>query len=454
MPPLLLVLALLAPLPMARAGDELPPNLLVVVMDDVGVDQLAAYGLGSAPANTPTLDALWSKGVLFDGVWSAPICSPTRAHLMTGRFGFRTGVGGLVQNGSAPLPLEEATLPELLDAGTGGLYQHACFGKWHLGMTPEVDGLLAPNSAGFGHFAGTKGNLFAEHPPGSLPVDYYTLIEITNGVEQYLEGQYATTRTADLALEWMQTTPEPWYAHVNFHAPHDPWHAPPPELHTVDLSTAGPPELDPNPYYRAALEALDTELGRVLASMGELLDRTVVVIVADNGSPGPVVLPPFKQTKAKTTLYQGGIRVPLIISGPGVATNFSVCHAPVQTTDLVATLLELAGVDLAGTPEVPADFDSISLVPYLQDPSQPPLREVLYAERFTPNGLGPYVNVKQTARSERYKVIRDTSAPKQFYDLWVDPLEEVNLLGGTLTVLEQRALRQLDLAIDALKPLP
>lgn len=445
---------ILAPSDPTLPSGESPPNVLLVVMDDVGVDQLSAYGTEGIAANTPSLDILWSRGMLFGNVWSAPVCSPTRAHLLTGRFGFRTGVGYLTQGTYPPLELDEVGLPELLDAGTDGAYAHASFGKWHLGMNPEVDGILAPNSHGFGYFCGTEGNLVPAHEVDPEHVDFYNFIEITDGSTEYVTDTYVTSRTVDNALGWIESTPEPWFAQVNFHAPHDPWHAPPAELHTVDLSPFATPEENPNAHYRAALEALDAELGRMLASMGDVVERTVVIVVSDNGSPGEVVVPPYSPQKAKTTLFQGGLHVPMIISGPGVDDGYAVCQRPVQTTDLFATILDLAGVDYFTTPGVPSELDSVSLVPYLSDPSTPPLREWLYAERFLPTGPGPYDVFQQAARDERYKVIRGTNLPTRMFDLVEDPFETTNLLSGPLSAEEQRALRQLLIALEDLKPLP
>jgi arylsulfatase A-like enzyme len=449
---LLLSLSALLP-PAARQHTPPPPNVLLVVLDDFGVDQLAGYGIGADPAHTPNLDLLWSRGVLFRTVWANPLCSPTRATFTTGRYAFRNTVGFLAQGSNGSLPLAEVTLPELLDCATGGQYRHALIGKWHLGNDAAAGGTLAPNLAGWGHYAGVFGNLFADHGPGSPPVDYFHYTEVVDGLSTPVCGEYVTTRTVDNAIAWVQSGPQPWLLQLAFHAPHDPFHAPPPELHTVDLSAAGSPEADPTAHYRAAIEAVDTELGRLLAALGPQFERTVVIVTGDNGTPGSAALPPYVPQKCKATVYEGGVRVPLLVSGPGFASHFAQCEALVNLTDLFATVLELAGVDLATAPGAPAVHDSLSIVPYLKQPQLPSQRQFLYSERFTPNGPGPYVAHRQAIREQRYKLIRVQGGQTEFYDLLCDPFENLNLFGGPLSEVEFRKLRQLQLAADELKPL-
>ncbi|MHC5212741.1 MAG: sulfatase-like hydrolase/transferase, partial [Planctomycetota bacterium] len=161
---------------------------------------------------------------------------------------------------------------------------------------------------------------------------------------------------------------------------------PPSHLHSVDLSAAASPAETPTPYYRAMVEALDTELGRLLDGLGPALQsRTTVVFLGDNGTPGEVSSRPFAKDHAKGTLYEGGVNVPLIVTGPRVKVPGTESIALVSVTDLFATVAEIAKVDLGQTlPGVP--LDSRSLVPYLADPSAPPQRKVLFTELFHPNG--------------------------------------------------------------------
>ncbi len=354
-------------------------NVLVIVADDLGKDWLGLYGLSADPPSTPNLDALAASGVVFTNAWANPLCSPTRAAIQTGRYGFRTGIGGLVDNSQA-LAQSEVTLPEMLDLGTAGAYSHAYFGKWHLGNA-GVGGALSPNLAGWDHFSGNAASA-GSLVPGE---DYFHFTKVVDGASIVVDG-YATSDLVDDALAWIAATEVgggPWLACTAFQAVHDPFHAPPPELHGVDLSAAGPPATDPVPYFRAMVEALDTEIGRLLSGID--LGETTVIFLADNGTDDRVVLAPFDPDHAKNSLYQGGVGVPFVVAGQAVAaagTSAGLVHA----ADIFATVAELAGVDLGAVLPPGLVLDSVSFAPYLADPALSSVRSTLFSERFTPNG--------------------------------------------------------------------
>lgn len=435
-------------------------NVLLLLADDIGVESIGAYGIGPTAPSTPNIDALAAQGVLFRNAWSNPVCSPTRALIQTGRYAFRTGVGHLVENhfDITPLLLSERLLPELLDEEDSG-YAHAAIGKWHLG-NPLSGGALSPNLAGYSHFAGTFANL----PPGN----YFQFTKVEDGVVSKFNG-YATTDTVDEALAWIATAPEPWFCYVAFHAAHSPFHAPPASLHTVDLTGVPPPNVTPRPYFEAMVESLDTEIGRLLASLGDLVDRTTVVFAADNGTDRNVIEAPYVAAKAKGTVYEGGVRVPLIVSAPWIASPGRVSTPIVSLVDLFATVAELAGVSPVQTPpptEVPVSFpyaapprfnaplnghpyrtnDSVSILPYLLSPTQPALRESVFAEYVFPQGsqLGPFpapLRVDRALRGSRYKLVQHQDGSRGFgppslahidelelYDLVADPYETTDLL--------------------------
>lgn len=436
--PLLALLSLLPLAPGFPAGvgdgpcnEGAPPNVLVLVLDDIGTEFLGAYGIGPDLAVTPNIDRLAIEGTLFTDCWAMPLCSPTRAALQTGRFGFRTGVGGLVTNGGHALPLSEITLPEMLDAGTGGLYEHAVIGKWHLG-NPSVGGDLAPNLAGYGHFVGTVHNFV-------LPDTFFSWAKITNGVKEPCAG-YATTVVVDETLAWIGNTTGPWFATVNFHAPHWPWHVPPANLYSTSLTHAPPVSVNPRPYAKAMLEAVDAEIGRLRQSLGPVFDDALVIVVGDNGTDNLVVTAPYSAAKAKGSVFEGGIRVPLIVRGPGVATGVSA--GLVSVVDIFPTVADAAGVDL-DTCMGGATLDGISLWPYLQNPSEPSLRKYLFTELTWPNGVNPPQSSERTVREKRYKYIKSSTIGEHLYDLQLDPLENQNLLDGPLNPEQKRALRRL-----------
>ena len=416
LPSLLLLQAVSGPLTSALPR----PNVLIVLADDLGVDQLACYGEGAKFPATPHLDQLADEGVLFRNAWATPWCSPTRATLMTGRYGFRTGMGIYMQQGDDTghaLPLSEITLPEMLDAGGSG-YAHAAFGKWHLGNA-TVGGYGAPNAAGWSHYSGGLNNFKG-------PYDYEHWPKTIDG-HTFLETTYATTDTVDSFLAWAAETPEPWCAYVAFHAIHTPLHAPPAELHSTVLTSAHP-HFNPRPFYMAAAEALDTEFGRLRAGLGASFDRTHVIFLGDNGSPADAVLGAESSHQHKGTFYEGGLGVPLIVRGPAVQQPGTECSALVHSADVYGTVAELAGVDLGAS--LPADHvvDSVSLVPYLANPRAPAVRSTVYSESFEPNGFDTPISGFRAIRGARYKLVRDLTLPERLYDLELDPRELNDLL--------------------------
>ena len=192
---------------------------------------------------------------------------------------------------------------------------------------------------------------------------------------------------------------------------------------------------------------MDTEIGRLLDHIGpDVLDNTYVLFIGDNGTGGNVVRAPFRPGYAKGSLYNGGIHVPFMIAGPGVVSG-AASDALVNSADLFATLLELAGVDSAEAVPEGITVDSVSLVPYLSDPGRESIREWVYADAFsTEFGVrsGAY-----TMRNGRYKLLVDEGV-EHFFDLREDPYEHNDLMAGDLSEEEQAQLEALRAQIDAL----
>lgn len=405
-------------------------NVLIFIGDDIGVDYVGAYGEGSAPAPTPTLDALAARGVLFRNAWAYPTCSPARAAVVTGRYGYRTGVGAP----PATLALDEIALPEALDAAASG-YAHAWIGKWHLA---NANNPRHPNDSGWSHFAGMI---------TSTPVSHYDWSRTVNGASARSTA-YITTQNVDDALTWIQGRTQPWVCVVGFFDAHEPYHAPPAHLHTQNLQGLDP-NVTPIPFYRAAIQAMDTEIARLLGGLGGALDRTNVVFLGDNGTPRRVSQAPFLGIHAKGTPYEGGVNVPFVVAGPAVTAPGREVAALVSVVDLYATTGDLAGVDLR---QAFLRQDSVSLAPYLRNPSQAALRSAVYAEQFDTN-TNPDQNGFVTARNAQYKLIRTlgTSVVEEFYDLAADPFEATDLLRGTLSPIEQQNRLALAAHIDEVR---
>jgi len=210
---------------------------------------------------------------------------------------------------------------------------------------------------------------------------------------------------------------------------------PPDGLFTSDISAADP-HFNPRPLFVAMAEATDAALAKLLVGLGKARLRTNVIFLGDNGSPEPMVVPPIAPYQHKGTYYEGGIGIPLIISGPAVAAPGSEVAALVQATDLYATVAELAEVDLSQVLPAGHAQDGLSLVPFLRDPAAPALRATAFSELFSPNGFGPKDAWFETLRGERYKLVVEGGNPDRLFDLALDPQETTDLLLGSPTAEE------------------
>ena len=463
----------------AQELDGSRPNILVILGDDMGVETLASFGVGTQTPRTATLDALAERGVRFTNMWSQAMCSPTRATILTGRYGFRTGVGGPTGDNVArgpmpeppPVPAgvvefgmgtgmgmggnfaglgtgarwgiapDEITLTQVLAERPELGYDKAAIGKWHL--SDVRNGWQDhPNLVGFDHFSGLV---------RCCPESYFAWVHLENGEFSTRSG-YAVSDKVDEAIEWLGDPTErdaPWFLWLAFNTPHTPIHMPPRDLLQSDFSDfadADAESQDPR-FFDAMIEAMDTEIGRLLDHIGPgVLENTYVLFIGDNGTGNNAIRAPFRPGYAKGTLYNGGIHVPFMIAGPGVASG-AASDALVNSADLFATLLELAGVDSAEAIPEGITVDSVSLVPYLSDPGRESIREWVYADAFSTElgvGSGAY-----TMRNGRYKLLVDEGV-EYFFDLQEDPYEHNDLMASDLSEEEQAQLEALRAQIDAL----
>lgn len=450
--------------------DRGAPNILVLIADDAGVEQFASFGIGSAPAPTPHLDALAARGMRFSTVWAQPLCSPTRATLLAGRYAFRTGVGfatsGAGVTGDYPEPPEPfaGALPELLEnldrvreisarirpvdspASSYGLgrdeialpqalrdtagYATAAIGKWHLADTRN-GWLEHPGNAGFEHYSVTMRN---------QPESYFSWWENVNGTMEHRTG-YTPQRKVDDALAWLADRDDrPWFLWMAFSLPHYPQHLPA----VSGIDAPGDAADDHRATLDVMLARLDEEIGRLFAGIGdEVLDNTVVVFVSDNGTTGESIDPPFHPDRGKFTLYEGGLRVPLVFAGPGVPSGVS-SEALVNTTDVYATIIELAGASL------PDDrpLDSVSLTPYFANPGRESIRTYQFAEHFHSEygaGAGEY------AIGDGDNKLIGRRAGRELYDLGADLSESNDLLADGVSEAEREIVDRLEAIVEDLR---
>lgn len=410
------------------------PNFLVVVWDDVGTDKVGVYGENPEPPATPNLDALAAEGMLFRRAYANPLCSPTRAGLVTGRYAFRYDIGSyLTTNSGWELPPSEVTVAEAL--WRGGRYDSAAAGKWHLGGPEDSPG-HPPHAEKFGFrtYVGAPDNLMGGTLADGLDEDYFHYERIDDGDWSIVDG-YATLDLTDDAISLLGQLEEPWLLWVGYHAAHMPWHAPPDPLNPNGVEARDPAPL----RFDAMVQSLDIELGRLLAAMTpEAREHTTIIVIGDNGTPKDVKTGPQAGLPGKGKVYEGGTRVPLVVAGASVVDAGTESDALVSHTDLFATLTDLAGVD-ADVPE-----ESISFAPNLVDATLP-ARDFAYAEVFLPRGPGPHTErYDRMLRGDRYKLVRRLDEPDELYDLLDDPTEQVDLLSEPLSSDAETALRALD----------
>jgi arylsulfatase B len=413
------------PLAACVAGDQ--PNILLLIADDLGVADIGAYTVGpnavpGSPPSTPVIDSLAANGLLFREAWSAPVCTPTRGSLYTGRYGFRTGV----RNVGDVLAESEVTWAELLsDIG----YVNGLFGKWHLGRTNAVGGSDAPRVSGsWDDYAGILS--------GALG-DYFDFNEVSNGITQTVEN-YATTEQVNDALAWITNQTSPWTCTVAFTAPHSPWHVPPMDLHTFNIDEDSSRVF----MYRAAVQSMDTEIGRLLDGIGEDLDNTVVIFVGDNGTPGQVTVAPY--TTSKGSVHQGGVHVPMIVSAPFMVDAGRETFAPVHVADLFSTILDMTDIDVEQVlPDVM--IDGSSLLGLLEGQADEVDRDVIYTEIISDDPVREWFAI----RGERYKLL-ELNGVYEFYDLENDPLEANDLTDGELNPSEFAAFNSLRASLQEL----
>lgn len=388
----------------AAQGTPAPPNFVVVLLDDVGRDKVAAYGDHPQPAATPNLDRLAERGTLFRNAWAYSSCSPTRAALLTGRLAERTGIGSAIRAGDGvetPLGRDEFTIAAALPD-----HRAISLGKWHL--SDSADAALHARTLGFDAFAGWDG--FNQ---------YFTWTDNVNGALQTRTG-YFPLALAERAMRVVVNQRDPYLLYYCPWLAHSPFHEPPAYLHPT-LQGPGSSRF----LHLQMVESIDTLVGRLIDQID--LDTTYVIVMGDNGSPLNTTTPPFLNERIKGSSYEGGLAVPLIVAGPGVAAG-AECDRLVHVTDLFATIVELAA---APAPPRGAE-DSISFARLLTDPGGAPTRTHLTTSRFGFPGASQAAGTFRAVRTLRWKYADNgAGGGERLHDLERDPFETVNLLGAS-----------------------
>jgi arylsulfatase A-like enzyme len=386
-------LALLCSLlcPLAAAGEA--PNLVLIVLDDLGYGSLGAYG--SPLIQSPEIDRLAAEGMRFSQAYAnAPLCSPSRAGLLSGRHPAEFGLREVIpENSQRGLPPDAPGLARMLAAAG---YTNGHFGKWHLGHgRPEH----RPDALGFDRSAIRYAS----------PQDYED-VELVQGDGGVLQSSgHLTDVTTDLALAFVDEQRDaPFFLNVWYHAPHSPLRPPERWAQRYPDTKAG--------RYAALVSHADEQIGRIVARLRELglAERTLVLVTSDNGGEFPEAQPNGPLRGVKNEVYEGGIRVPLIAWWPGRVPAAAVSDRVVAGFDVLPSVAELFGAP------VPAGVQGSSFAPTLLGAAQPPRPGALVWDhlRF---GMQPYA-----VRQGRFKLVHGGGAPA-LYDLEVDPGERSNL---------------------------
>jgi arylsulfatase A-like enzyme len=351
---LLMMLTSVCPTDNTRAARK--PNILVIVGDDMGYADVGFHGCQDIP--TPNLDALARSGVRFtNGYVSGPYCSPTRAGLLTGRYQQRFGheFNPSPQESrtvAAGLPLTETTMADRFKAAG---YRTAMFGKWHLGWRDNQH----PLSRGFEQFYG-----FLDGEHSYLDPEEKTAHAVMDGRTPVREMKYLTEELADRAEAFIRKQgQQPFFLYLPFNAVHTPMHAVEKYLQRFPNIT------DPQRRsYAAMMAAMDEAIGRVMAALraAKLEEDTLVFFFSDNGGPTMPTTTingsrntPLRGSKRQT--YEGGIRVPFVISWKGHVPAGKVYEQPIIQLDVMPTALAAVGI----TAKPATAFDGVNLLPYL-----------------------------------------------------------------------------------------
>ncbi len=398
----------------AKAAEQ--PNIVLLFADDAGY---ADFGFqGSRQFKTPHLDQLASSGVRLTQLYvSASVCGPSRAGLLSGRYQQRFGfeennVPGIMSPSGAMgenmgLPLEILTMGNHLQK-LG--YRTAMFGKWHMGIADRYH----PLKRGFDEFYGFRGGARSFYPfPPKQKLDRARTME--RGFMDFKEHEgYLTNVLADEACAFIQRSKNrPFFVYLSFNAVHTPMHADPDDKNTFA-------KLDGKRRTLAQMTlSLDRACGRIINKLKELglSENTLVVFTNDNGGPSDKnASSNYPYSGMKSTLLEGGIRVPGVVSWPGQLPAGSVYDHPLSTLDLLPTFINVGGGDAKAI----EGFDGVDLMPYLQGDKTGLPHQTLYWKKET----------RAAIRDGDWKMIRYPDRPTELFRIDKDPGEQNDLALG------------------------
>ena len=400
---------------------EGPPNVLVIITDDQGYGDFSLHG--NPHLSTPHIDRLGRSSVRFDRFFVNSFCAPTRAALLTGRYPLRCGVWGVTHNKEAMRP-SEITLAEAL---SGAGYRTGCFGKWHNGEQFPYTATGQGFHEFFGFHNGHINNYFdTVLLRGSTPEPTRGFITDVLTDEAIRFVRSASTTAGDPSVS------QPFFCYLAFNAPHSPFQVPD---RYFDKFRAMRFDEKVSAFY-GMCENIDDNVGRLLGVLDELrlTENTIVVFLTDNGGTAGVKTFNAGMRGGKTSVHEGGTRVPLFIRWPAKIREPRVVTQIAAHIDLFPTLLDLCGVKPPAGPKL----DGVSLRPLLEGKPSDWSDRVL----FTHNPISQTNRYPGAVRTQQHRLVREikgtgggsratgadaTALPWQLYDMRTDPGEERDL---------------------------
>jgi arylsulfatase A-like enzyme len=452
-----------------------PRNIILVIADDVGAEQIRSYAMELQyssefdPAKLPNIHLLEKAGIRFTQAWANPSCSPTRAGIHTGQYSCTHGIYNPKDiserhDSLEPIPDPLVYVPLALSMEGSG-YKKALFGKWHLGYGINTTGSVydydLPRQDGFDHYAGSYGG----------EIDGYMEWEkTTNGSTPVTMKNHATFDLVNDAKKWISARAinmNPFLAVLAFNAPH--WTGTAQEWNYLDLS---PHCIDVTKFsitstdttiYKAQLHCLDAALGELInfmkAKHPAVLDNTIIIFIGDNGTDNTVGEGPVATNgKAKGSLYQAGIHIPFIIAdghwltdaryrNTTAATSVgfitipgTTCDRLIHTRDIYGTVREFAGI-----PAPDLGTESHSVVKFMSNPSAPGEQYVISEGQDT---------CEYAIRNDHFKLIHNSTGVEEFYKIdrykWDDEASGVTIDKDLMTSEELGAYKKLKAKLQSM----
>ena len=392
------------------------PNILVIMVDDLGYADSSSYG--ATDLKTPSIDSIVNDGIKFTNFYAnCPVCSPSRASFVSGRYPELVGVPGVVrtypQDSWGYLSKDIVTIGDILRDGG---YSTALIGKWHLGLTSEH----WPNNRGFDYFHGWLGDMMDDYYKHERHgINYMRLNE-----EPIHPQGHATDLFTSWACDYLDARAKentPFFLFLSYNAPHTPIQPPIEWLYKVRQRA---PEMEaPRARLVALIEHLDRAIGVILENLDKnnQTQNTVVVFTSDNGGQLNVGGRNGDYRDGKQSMYEGGIRVNTALRWPRMIKPGTVTHQRGLTMDLYPTLCEIAGVDIQH------ELDGISLAPVLRGEKQDNYDRDLYIHRREGNLRYQGYVTNALIRGD-WKLLRNSPFAKmELYNLKDDPYEMRNL---------------------------